>query len=231
MSDLLFRKEIKRDPAGVLVSDFDGTITRLDFYDLVCQAYPQIAASYWQDYESGKITHFEALKNIFAGIRAPESRMLEIIGKMDIDPAMAQAVRMLEHNDWSVVVASAGCAWYINRLLQTNGVNIAVHANPGTFLSDGGLQMQLPPESPLFSRELGVNKVAVVREALRRCANVAFAGDGRPDLAPALLVPPRRRFAKSWLAKKLHEIGEEFRPFERWSEVAGMLGADEGWSV
>lgn len=231
MSDLLFRKNIKSDPSGILVSDFDGTITRLDFYDLVCQAYPCIAGTHWQDYESGKITHFEALKNIFSGIRAPESSMLEIIRKMDIDPKLPDAVSLLQSNGWSVVVASAGCAWYINRLLSSSGVDIAVHANPGVFFPGEGLQMQLPPESALFSRELGVNKVAVVREALRRCANVAFAGDGRPDLAPALLVPPRRRFAKSWLAKKLHEIGEEFRPFERWSEVAGMLGADEGWSL
>jgi 2-hydroxy-3-keto-5-methylthiopentenyl-1-phosphate phosphatase len=76
---------------------------------------------------------------------------------------------------------------------------------------------------------LGVNKLAIVRDALDRSEKVAFAGDGRPDLAPALLVPPGRRFAKSWLAKKLTELGEGFHPFERWSEVARKLGEQEGW--
>lgn len=83
--------------------------------------------------------------------------------------------------------------------------------------------MRLPEPSPFFSPDLGVNKAAVVREALRVSPCVAFAGDGRPDLAPALLVPPQRRFAKSWLAKKLHEIGEGFQPFDSWSDIPSLL--------
>ncbi len=207
----------------MLVSDFDGTITKFDFYDLVCQAFPDIAGGYWHQYESGQITHFEALRLIFAGIRAPEGKLLEIIESMQICPRIKPCVTGLHQAGWDVVVASAGCAWYIKRLLAEQGVPIMVHANPGIFSPEQGLVMQLPEPSPFFSPELGVNKVAVVREAIKAATYVAFAGDGRPDLAPALLVPPQRRFAKSWLAKKLHEIGEEFRPFDDWSEVAQTL--------
>lgn len=207
----------------MLVSDFDGTITRYDFYDLVCREFPEIAKDYWQQYESGKLTHFEALRRIFAGIRAPEDRLLDIIRQMEIAPRFKQSVEALEHRQWEISVASAGCDWYIRRLLADQGVNVTVHANPGTYDPDQGLVMQLPPPSLFFSEELGVNKVAVVREALAKAAVVAFAGDGRPDLAPALLVPPERRFARNWLAKKLHEIGEGFHPFERWSDIAAIL--------
>ena len=38
---------------GILVSDFDGTITTFDFYDLVSREFPEIAGSYWQQYEAG----------------------------------------------------------------------------------------------------------------------------------------------------------------------------------
>jgi 2-hydroxy-3-keto-5-methylthiopentenyl-1-phosphate phosphatase len=31
------------DAQGLLVTDFDGTITRFDFYDLVSREYPEIA--------------------------------------------------------------------------------------------------------------------------------------------------------------------------------------------
>ncbi|MBF0485283.1 MAG: HAD-IB family phosphatase [Candidatus Omnitrophica bacterium] len=213
----------KDSKAGILVTDFDGTMTRFDFYDLVCQAFPQIAGDFWPRYEQGELTHFEALRLIFGGIRASEHDILEIVNSMQIEPKLADAVKDLSAKGWSVVVASAGCDWYIRRLLKNSHVDITVHANPGEFSSQKGLVMRLPEASPFFSADLGVNKVFVVKDALQRSAKVAFAGDGRPDLAPALLVSPERRFAKSWLAKKLHEIGESFVPFDHWDEVARAL--------
>jgi 2-hydroxy-3-keto-5-methylthiopentenyl-1-phosphate phosphatase len=213
------------NPTGILVSDFDGTMTRFDFYDLVSREFPQIAGSFWQQYEAGEISHFEALRRIFAGIRAPEEKILEITRAMRIEPRLAEAVALLQTQGWSVVVASAGCAWYIQRLLADANVSLEVQANPGSYSPSRGLEMRLPEPSPFFSAQLGVNKVAVVRDALRRSARVAFAGDGRPDLAPALLVRPELRFARKWLAKKLAEIGEDFQPFESWLEIARALTA------
>jgi 2,3-diketo-5-methylthio-1-phosphopentane phosphatase len=203
-------------PNGILVSDFDGTITRFDFYDLVSREFPEIAGNYWKQYEAGEISHFEALRSIFAGIRAPEGKILEIVKAMQIEPGLAEAVALLETHGWSITVASAGCSWYIECLLLDANVSLDVKANPGSYSLSNGLEMRLPEKSPFFSEHLGVNKVAVVREALRRSSKVAFAGDGRPDLAPALLVRPEMRFAKRWLAKKLVEIGEDFQPFESW---------------
>jgi 2-hydroxy-3-keto-5-methylthiopentenyl-1-phosphate phosphatase len=81
----------------------------------------------------------------------------------------------------------------------------------------------LPVDSPFFSAPTGIDKPGVVRDALRRTEHVAFAGDGRPDLEPALLVRPEYRFARGWLAEALTERGEAFHPFSRWSEVADKL--------
>ena len=198
-------------------------MTDFDFYDLVSRAFPEIGGSYWQQYEAGEISHFEALRLIFAGIRAPEARIREIVNAMRIEPRLAEAAALLEANGWNVVVASAGCAWYIERLLSEANVSMDVRANPGSYSPSRGLEMRLPEQSPFFSAHLGVNKVAVVRDALRRCSKVAFAGDGRPDLAPALLVRPEMRFARKWLAKKLAEIGEDYQPFESWFEIAKAL--------
>jgi 2-hydroxy-3-keto-5-methylthiopentenyl-1-phosphate phosphatase len=83
--------------------------------------------------------------------------------------------------------------------------------------------MSLPANSRFFSRETGIDKVDIVKAALASAPIVAFAGDGRPDLAPALLVPPHLRFARGWLADALSVRGESFRPFERWSQIADVL--------
>jgi 2-hydroxy-3-keto-5-methylthiopentenyl-1-phosphate phosphatase len=212
------------------ISDFDGTMTQYDFYDLACKEFPEILKpGYWQQYEEGKITHFEALKRIFGDIRADESELLEIIAKMGIEPRLAEKIAMLRSNGWDIEVTSAGCAWYINRLLAQQNVTLTVHANKGEFSREHGLVMSMPDDARFVSQELGVNKVAVVREALKETDIVAFAGDGRPDLVSALMVNPKRRFARSWLAKRLREIGEEYVPFETWADIADALVKEEAW--
>lgn len=214
---------------GILVSDFDGTISKYDFYDLACQAFPDIAGNFWAQYEAGEITHFEGLRRIFERIRAPEQRLLNIIENMQIDPKTAQMIALCRKNGWDVTVASAGCDWYIKKLLKSQNIDLELHANHGEYIEGQGLLMTLPTESRFFSQEVGINKLAVVKEALVQYRYVAFAGDGRPDLAPALLVPPQRRFARNWLAKKLIELGESFHPFDNWSQVVLQLQKQEGW--
>src|SRR5262245_18108227 len=122
------------DSVGVLVSDFDGTMTRHDFYQLaIASLLPPETPDYWAQYRAGGITHFEALRSYFAAIRATEKEVLAVVERMELDPGLRPAVESLQQSCWRVVVASAGCAWYIHRLLATAGVELEVFANPGRF--------------------------------------------------------------------------------------------------
>jgi 2,3-diketo-5-methylthio-1-phosphopentane phosphatase len=208
----------------ILISDFDGTITRYDFFDRVRQRWPfSPQDDPWEKFVSGEKTHFQALVEIFASIRTTEADLLELADSTELDPSFADSIRALQDHGWEVVIASAGCGWYIDFLLKKAGVSVSVHSNPGTFDPKRGLLMSLPERSPFFSESKGVNKVAIVQDALKRSDCVAFAGDGRPDLRPALLVPPPSRFARGWLAEALSERCEKFHRFERWSEIADHL--------
>lgn len=125
---------------------------------------------------------------------------------------------------WEVVIASAGSNWYIERLLARAGVSgVAVHANLGAIERGRGLRIRLPEHSPFFSREAGIDKAAIIRDALSRADIVAFAGDGPPDVGPSLMVDPRVRFARGWLAAELRRREQPFREYRRWSDVARML--------
>src|SRR5262249_51400320 len=148
-----------------------------------------------------------------------EGALREIARDMGLDPHLRDAVERLRSSGWDVVVASAGCAWYIGRLLRDAGVALEVHANPGAVV-DGRLVMELPTTSPVFSPTTGVDKTGVVRLALATHDAAAFAGDGPPDLEPALLVRPELRFATGHLAGELERLGEGFHRFGEWSEVA-----------
>ena len=208
---------MRKSPQRILVSDFDGTMTRHDFFDLARRELPSAADhDYWQDYVDGKITHFEALAGIFGAIRTDLATLENLVDRMGLDPWLRDSVQRLRAAGWEIVVASAGCDWYIRRLLDKAGIQLEVHANPGMFSPATGLALALPVASPYFRRETGIDKSAIVRTALARDPEAVFAGDGRPDLAPASLVKPQRRFATGWLAHHLKNTGEDFRPFETW---------------
>ena len=209
---------------SILVSDFDGTVTRYDFFERVRKRWPfPPQDDPWEKFVAGEITHFQALAEIFACIRTTEADLLELADSTGLDASFAESVQALKDRGWEIEIASAGCDWYIDFLLKKAGVSVSVHANPGVFDAERGLQMSLPERSPFFSATKGVNKAAIVQDALKRSDRVAFAGDGRPDLQPAMLVQPQLRFARGWLAEALSERDEKFHPFERWSEIANHL--------
>lgn len=211
-------------PTGVLVSDFDGTMTRHDFYKLVTESLlPPGTPDYWGMYRAGTLTHFEALRRYFAAIRAGRAEVIAAVERMDLDPGLPAAVADLRAAGWAVVVTSAGCAWYIRHLLDAAGVGVEVHANPGRFVDGRGLLMELPVDSPDLSPTLGIDKAGVVRRYLAGGGQVAFAGDGFPDAEPARLVPDDLRFARGDLADVLGRDGLPFHPFESWSDIARIL--------
>lgn len=208
----------------ILVSDFDGTLTKHDFYKLAIESLlPPDTADNWAEYRAGAITHFEALRRYFAAIRATEEQVLAVVRKMGLEPGLPAAVQSLRHAGWEVVVASAGCAWYIRRLLGEAGVSLEVHSNPGKFQPGAGLLMEMPLGSPFLSPTLGINKTGVVQHHLAEGRTVAFAGDGFPDAEPARLVPGNLRFARGDLADVLRAEGLPFQRFDAWSEIAEIL--------
>jgi 2-hydroxy-3-keto-5-methylthiopentenyl-1-phosphate phosphatase len=180
---------------------------------------------YWGEYLAGEITHFEALQSIFGSVTAGEAALTSLVSRMELDPHLRSEIEALRSAGWAVVIASAGCDWYIRKLLVEAGVSIEAHSNPGS-IEDDRLVMKLPTGSEYFSGETGVDKVAIVFKAKARAEVVAFAGDGLPDLAPSLLVPASLRFARGVLAEELTRLGQSFRPYDHWSEVSRALRDD-----
>jgi len=207
----------------VLISDFDGTMTELDFYRVALSRLPPRAAAPWERYEQGLTSHFEALALIFSRMRITQQELDAILAEMQLESGLAGAIERLEQNGWTLVIASAGCEYYIERILFRAGVEVMIHANPGSFMPGKGLFMKKQRNSPFHATETGIDKAAIVRWYQDRGVVTAFAGDGRPDLAPALLVAPEQRFAKGWLADELEKNHEPFVRIERWTEIAGYL--------
>jgi 2,3-diketo-5-methylthio-1-phosphopentane phosphatase len=206
-----------------LVSDFDGTLARPDFYQLVRRRLvPAGIADYWQKYRSGLITHFDALNCYFDAAHGGERDWRDITRSMQLPDDLPARLKQLRDAGWETVVVSAGCTWYIDILLERARVQIPVLANPGR-LVDGHLVMERPVDSPFYSRETGIDKAAFVTHLRQAGQTVAFAGDGFTDLAPSRLVDAGLRFARSDLAAACREQKLDFQPFDGWTEVVDHL--------
>jgi 2-hydroxy-3-keto-5-methylthiopentenyl-1-phosphate phosphatase len=207
----------------ILVSDFDGTMTKHDFFRLALTYLPPESAEPWARYERGLTSHFDALQEIFSGLQILDRELDELLSDMQIEHGLSKQCERLQAGGWSLVIASAGCAFYIERILRRIGGNAIIYANPGEFVPEIGLFMKRPLHSQFYHPETGIDKSAIVKQFLDSGCTTAFAGDGRPDLAPALLVEPKYRFAKGWLADELERLAVPFIRFEHWGEIVDIL--------
>lgn len=212
-------------PKRVLVTDFDGTLCRNEFYQLVRDRLlsPE-TENFWNDFVSGRTSHLGVLQSYFSAIRSEEAEVLALLDDMALEPRFAELATALQQYGWSLVIASAGCGWYIERLLATSEIPYTLHTNPGRWEGgERGLVMEPPYDSPYYCPEHGINKAAIVADFVKSGAMTAFAGDGLTDVAAAKLVSEHLRFARGDCAETLAREGLPFRSFDRWSEVAEAL--------
>jgi len=211
----------------VLVTDFDGTLTAVDFFDVVLQHVPtDTMPDYWGECVAGRLTHVEALNGIFQHAPRDLATIERWLPETQLDPRTPAGIRALRAAAWDIVVVSAGSEWYIHRILHEVEDDVRIIANPGGFSPEEGLSMTWPDRDlPWYDAHFGIDKSQIVRQLLGQGKTVAFAGDGRPDLAAARQVTAPLRFARGWLSEMLTAEGLDHHPFERWSEIMSVLVA------
>ena len=163
-----------------LVTDFDGTVPSRDFFDLIAERHmPPDAPDFLGLWREKKIRHWEAMQGYFYYCPTDEESLTCLLRDTAPDAALASCSKRLNEAGWDLIIVSAGSKWYIDRILDQLGVTATVHAIPGSIEAGRGLVLAPDRDAPFFNDDVGIDKPAVVADALTRYEDVAFAGDGR----------------------------------------------------
>jgi 2,3-diketo-5-methylthio-1-phosphopentane phosphatase len=172
-----------------LVSDFDGTISADDFFSYASRAYlKKEGLNPWLEYLSGKKSHFESLREMYAAIRVPLKSLHKLIDRTKIDKYLVKVCKLCQRRKIPIYICSAGNDYYIKRLIFPIIVKfkITLITNRGEYTPQTGLQMIAPPpDNYYYDENTGISKERLVKKLKDQGHFVIFAGDGPPDFAPA----------------------------------------------
>lgn len=211
----------------VFVSDFDGTMTHRDFYQVVMDRHQNSwGKDHLPDLNDGSMSVLEFLSNLFKRLDCNEEEIFEDILAIPFDDTSISFIRKVLASGGDFVILSAGTSYYIERLLKQKGIHgVTVIANPGVY-KNRGIHMLPDPSSPYYSESHGIDKARVVEDIRKSYGKLFFAGDSRPDLKAALLAD--RTYAKGHLQSMLLKRKHNFVPFSSFEEISADM-TSEGW--
>ena len=208
-----------------LVSDFDGTITKKDFFWIVVDELltPEDVKP-WQLYLKGEITHIEALRRIFAKIRLTPEEFHDFILSMQIQDGFLETIDFCSKNGIDFFIVSAGADYYIKLILEHNNLlnKVTLFSNKSIYCQNKGLQI-LPADeqAQFYSYNYGINKKTVVESIMQKYHPCIFAGDGGPDIEAAQTA--NYVFARERLLELCEELNIKATKFDSYCDILNYL--------
>ena len=209
------------------VSDFDGTLTDRDFYQIVIDKYlKDWAWKYYDDWRKTKKINVEFLNKIFSSMDRTEEEIMEDILELPIDPYAIDFIKKVESCGGDFYILSAGTSYYIKKLLaHLNINNVQVISMNGVY-RNRGIEILPDPESEFYSDIWGIDKEKVINTLKQKYQKVFFAGDSEPDMKAAKAA--NCAFARNTLQELLKLKNIPFVPFSKFNEVERYM-LQHGW--
>jgi 2,3-diketo-5-methylthio-1-phosphopentane phosphatase len=206
----------------VFVSDFDGTLTDKDFYQIVIDKYmTEEGNKLYTQWQKEKIQDIDFLGYVYKSINRDEKEILEDILTIPFDKYAKEFIHNIKKKGWDFVVLSAGTRYYIDRLFENLDIrDVTVFSNEGYF-KDRGIHLNVDENSWHYSKRYGIDKSKVINKLREQYDTIYFAGDSGPDVLPAKAAD--LVFAKNRLQDLLRKEGIKYIPFRNYKEVEKYL--------
>ncbi|MCA1058652.1 MtnX-like HAD-IB family phosphatase [Rossellomorea aquimaris] len=209
------------------VSDFDGTISKKDFYHLVLEKYFKEGEKLFKRWKAGEMKDIDFLRTVFSSIHQDEHQIIEDILSIEIDDHVTSFIRKVQEEGGNFYILSAGTDYYIHQILNHRGIrNVKVFSNEG-FYKERNIHMTIDPQHPHHSERYGIDKSKVIAELKEQYETIYFAGDSEPDSHAAKVADVT--FAMKALQRILKECGtpfvgvDDFHGIDRYLTEEGRL--------
>ena len=212
----------------VLISDFDGTISKKDFFWYVIDTLlsPEDMQP-WEDYLAKKITHIEALKQIFCKIRLSEKEFYNFVLSLPIEDCFVETAKYCSQNNIGYYIISAGADFYIKCILKYLKIDnqVTLISNESYYRPESGLVIIKPDNSHKFySENYGINKKMAVEFLKKKHDFSIFAGDGIRDFEAARVAD--KIFARDSLLQLCQSNNVPATEFRSYCEILEYLKND-----
>jgi len=211
----------------VLISDFDGTISKKDFFYMVIDTLlkdKKDALAPWQDYLDGKIKHIDALTGIFSQIHLTQQQLDDFISTIEIDNTFYDTAKYCMEKDIPFYICSAGTNYYIKKRISDSLLkyNITLISNDATYSQQDGMTIVAPPESsPYYNPNTGISKYKIVQKLKDDGFFTIYAGDGKPDLKASKIADIV--FAKDMLFELCKKENIKTEPFNNFNDILNYI--------
>ncbi|MCY7752050.1 MtnX-like HAD-IB family phosphatase [Bacillus haynesii] len=210
------------------VSDFDGTISKQDFYWMVIDKYFPEGRELFKKWKSGELKDIEFLGTVFASINQSEQKIIDDIHSIPIDEYVPDFIQHVQKNGGDFYILSAGTDYYIHYILKKYGItDVEVYSNKGFFKEDN-VHMDIDENHWHYSERYGIDKSKVIQKLKEKYETIYFAGDSEPDSHPAKFADVT--FAKDALQDLLRQQEVPFVAVETFEDIEQYL-KEKGWIV
>lgn len=204
----------------VFVVDFDGTITKKDVGLSIVKKF---AAEGWMElgqlWLNKKINTAQCGQKQWNLISKTDEEIKEYAKGFEINPGFKEFIRMINDNDYKIVIASDGYDIYINEILHKNGYNnIEICCNNAVYNNGWKLSfLNKDKECELC----GNCKRKVVKNLKKNGYEVVYIGDGYSDRCACTYADVI--FAKSFLKTYCEEQSIVFNSFDTFFDILNYM--------
>lgn len=229
-------EDLRLRPGDIIMSDFDGTITRRDTGWVVFDGLQLKEAWDWEyRWRDREISSIECLRGQWGLVKLPPDELIALVDSIALDERFPEFVARARDVGAEVVVASDGLNFYLDRMMQRLGLQVCDddpqpgvrrdcvtrYVNRATLTAEG-VHIEFPHSNPACL-QCGNCKQQHLSRLRLKYQRAIYIGDGYSDRCPAMTSDIV--FAKNHLAKIFDAQGLPYVPFQSFADViAATLG-------